>query len=180
VPIVVLMVAYAEEVLTLAAGPEFAEGAIALQLLAPFVLFSFANAVLWRIVLAARRDRLLLALAIGVLVLNVGLNVAFIPVYGLEAAATVTVVSEAIFCAGIAVAARRDQPLPNLRYAPVIAAAGAAMIAAVLLLSSLPAAGALAASAVYTGVILALPGTAREVLFDDLLPAARSAVRRRR
>jgi O-antigen/teichoic acid export membrane protein len=180
VPFVVLMVAYPEEILTLAAGPEYEDGAIALQLLAPFALFAFVNAVLWRVVLAGERDRALLAIAIVVLVVNVGLNLIFIPTYGLEAAAIITVASEAFVTIPIALAARREKPLPNLGYAPVVGGAAAAMTAIVLLLPGPAAVVAAVAGVAYLALLLLLPGTAREVLVGDLLPAARSVVRRRR
>jgi O-antigen/teichoic acid export membrane protein len=180
VPFVVLMVAYPEEILKLAAGPEYEDGAIALQLLAPFALFAFVNTVLWRVVLAGERDRTLLVIAIAVLVVNVGLNLVFIPTYGLEAAAIITVASEAFVTIPIALAARREKPLPNLGYALVVAGAAAVMTAIVLLLPGPAAIVATVAGVAYLTVLLLLPGTAREVVVGDLLPAAGSVVRRRR
>jgi O-antigen/teichoic acid export membrane protein len=180
VPVMVVMLAYPEELLTLAAGSEYADGAVALQLLAPFALFAFVNAVLWRVVLARERDRLLLAIAAGVLILNVGLNLIFIPEYGFKAAALITAVSEALITIPIALAARQEAQLPNLRYVPVIAVAGVAMTVAVLLFREQAAPGVIVSSGVYVAVLLLLPGTAREVVFADLLPAAAGAVRRRR
>jgi O-antigen/teichoic acid export membrane protein len=180
VPVMVLMVAYPEELLTLAAGSEYADGAVALQLLAPFALFAFVNAVLWRVVLASERDRLLLAIAAGVLILNVGLNLVFIPEYGFKAAAFITAVSEALITIPIALAARQEAQLPNLRYVPVIAVAGAAMTVAVLLFREQAALGVIVSGGLYLTVLLLLPGTARDVVVADLLPAAAGAVRRRR
>lgn len=180
VPVVVLMVAYPEQLLTLAAGSDYADGAEALQLLAPFALFAFVNAVLWRVVLARERDRLLLAIAVAVLTLNVALNLVFIPLYGFKAAAVITAVSEALITIPIAFAARREERLPDLGYVPVIAAAGAAMTAVVVLLPGPAALGLLVSGGIYLAVLLFLPGTAREVLVDDLLPAAARAVRPRR
>jgi O-antigen/teichoic acid export membrane protein len=179
-PCVVVMVAYPTDLLSLAAGSEFEEGAVALQLLAPFVVFAFVNTVLWRVVLAARRDRTLLAVAVCVLALNVGLNLALIPEYGFKAAAVITVVSEGIVVIAITLAARSVTPLPDLRYVPVVAAATAAMTAVVLLLREPALLGAAVAVAVYLTALLVLPGTARDVVVRDLLPAAAGAVRRRR
>jgi O-antigen/teichoic acid export membrane protein len=179
VPFVVLMVAYPDEILTFAAGSEYADGAVALQLLAPFALFAFVNAVLWRVVLAGERDLTLLAIAAGVLAGNVVLNLIFIPEYGLKAAAVITVVSEALVTIPIAYAARLVKPLPSLRYAPVVAGATAAMTAIVLFVPGPPALVAALAGTAYLVVLLLLPGTARDVVVADLLPAAGSVVRRR-
>jgi O-antigen/teichoic acid export membrane protein len=180
VPFIVLMLAYPREILTLAAGSDFADGAVALQLLAPFALFAFVNAVLWRVVLAGERDRTLLAIAVAVLVVNVALNLLFIPTYGLKAAAIITVVSEALVTIPIALAARRENRLPDLGYAPVVGAGAAAMTAIVLFLPGPAALVAVVAGVAYLAVLLLLPGTAREVVVADLLPAAGSLVRRRR
>ena len=179
VPVIVLMLAYPEELLTITAGPDYADGAVALQLLAPFALFAFVNALFWRMALAARRDRALLVIAVFVLVLNVVLNLVFIPPYGLKAAAVITVVSEGVITIPIVLAARRVSRLPNLNYMPVVAAAAAAMTVAVLVLPGPAAAGAIVAGGVYAAVLLLLPGTARDVLVGDLLPAVAGAVRRR-
>lgn len=179
VPVIVLMLAYPEELLTFTAGPDYADGAVALQLLAPFALFAFVNALFWRMALAARRDRTLLAIAVFVLVLNVLLNLVFIPPYGFKAAAVITVVSEGVITIPIVLAARSVSRLPNLGYMPVVAAAAAAMTAAVFVLPGPAAVGAIVASAVYAAVLLLLPGTARDVLVRDLLPAVSGAVRRR-
>jgi O-antigen/teichoic acid export membrane protein len=180
VPCVVVMLAYPEELLTLAAGSEYEEGAVALQILAPFALFAFVNAVLWRVVLAAERDRTLLAIAASILTLNILLNLVFIPPYGFKAAAVITVVSEALVGIAIAIAARREQRLPDLRYVPVVSVAGAAMITAVLVLPDPALLGAVVAGFLYLAVLLLLPGTARDVVISDLLPAAGGLVRRRR
>ena len=179
VPVIVLMLAYPEELLTLTAGPDYADAAVALQLLAPFALFAFVNALFWRMGLAARRDRMLLAIAVSVLALNVVLNLVFIPSYGFKAAAVITVVSEALITIPIVLAARSVTRLPNLAYLPVVGAAAAAMTTAVVLLPGPAALGALVAGALYLAVLLLLPGTARDVVVRDLLPAVSGAVRRR-
>jgi O-antigen/teichoic acid export membrane protein len=179
VPVIVLMLAYPEELLTLTAGPDYADGAIALQLLAPFALFAFINALFWRMGLAARRDRTLLAIAVFVLVINVVLNLVFIPSYGFKAAAVITVVSEGVITIPIVLAARSVGRLPNLGYVPVVGAAGAAMTLMVLVLPGPAVLGALLAGTVYLSVLVLLPGTARDVLARDLLPAVADAVRRR-
>jgi O-antigen/teichoic acid export membrane protein len=173
VPVIVVMIAYAEEIIELTAGEEFAEAATALRLLAPFALFSFVNAVLWRVLMASDRDRILLGVAVFILVLNVVLNLIFVPVYGFEAAAAITAVSEGLVTLPIAYFVYREGRLPDLRYAWTIAVATAAMVLAVVLFPG-PALliGALASS-LYLAVLLVLPGTARDVVRLELVPALR-------
>ena len=169
-PLAVGMVVFAEPVVVAAAGEEFREGADALRLLGPFVLFSFVNGLLFRILMAHGRDQLLLATTGTVLVANVVLNLVFIPVYGFRAAAVVSVVTEILVLVPLAVAARRRGLAPRLGYVPVVAAA-AGLMAAVGLLVPGPALVAMAVSAVvYLGTVLLLPGTARDVAFRHLLP----------
>jgi O-antigen/teichoic acid export membrane protein len=173
IPLAVVMMAYAEEIVVFTAGGDFREGGVALQLLAPYVFFSFANGVLWRVLISTSRDRLLFALSVLVLAANVALNLVFIPIYGFKAAAVISVVSEAMIAVPIVLSVRRLELLPNLRFAPALLAALAAMVAVVVFLPGPWALTALAAGLVYSFVLLALPGTARDVLVDDLLPALR-------
>lgn len=166
----VLMLAFPEDIITYTAGPEYSDAAVALQLLAPYVLFGFVNAGLWRVLLARNRDRTLLGMSATVLVVNVALNLVFIPIYGYKAAAVVSVVSEALILVPIAIAVHRDGFLPNLRYARLVAvAAGAMALVAWLLPGPAVVVGALA-SAVYAAILLAAPGTINEVA-RSLLPA---------
>jgi O-antigen/teichoic acid export membrane protein len=172
-PLAVTLFVFAEEIVLVAAGPEFREGADALQILAPYVLFSFANGVFFRILIASGRDRVLLAVSSLVLVLNVALNLVLIPEYGFKAAAATSVVSEACVLVPLALAIRRDGLLPGLRYVPAIALAAGAMLVTALLLPGPALVAGGAAAAAYVLVLLMLPGTAREFLFGDLLPALR-------
>lgn len=173
-PLSIGMLVFAEEIVTFTAGDEFADAASALRILAPYVLFSFAAGVLWRVLLASGRDRTLLRLAITVLVVNVALNAVLIPAYGFEAAAAVAVASEVLGLALVAAASRREGLLPSLRYLPVVAVAAGAMVAAILLVPGPTLVQAIGGSVTYLAVLLALPGTAREVVFNDLVPALRS------
>jgi O-antigen/teichoic acid export membrane protein len=164
---------FAEDIILVTAGPEFRDSAVALQILAPYVLFSFANGIFWRVLMASERDRRLLAVSSSVLVFNVALNLALIPEFGYKAAAATSVISEAAITVPMVFAVRRERLLPGLRYLPVVATAAAAM-GLVGWFVDVPAliAGALAGAA-YLAVLLALPGTARSFVFGDLLPALR-------
>jgi O-antigen/teichoic acid export membrane protein len=166
----VLMLAFPEEIITYTAGPEYRDAAAALQILAPYVLFGFVNAGLWRVLLARKRDLTLLGMSATVLVINVALNLVLIPAYGYKAAAAVSVVSEALILVPIVVAVHRDGFLPNLGYAPLVASAAVAMaLVAWLVPGPALVVGALA-SAVYAAILLAAPGTINEVA-RSLLPA---------
>jgi len=172
-PLAVGMMVFAEPIVVASAGEEFREGADALRLLGPFVLLSFVNGLLFRILMAHGRDRLLLATTGSVLVANVALNLVFIPQYGFRAAAVVSVVTEAFVLVPLSLAARRRGLAPGLGYVPVVAAAAGALAVVGLFLPG-PAALAIAASgAAYLAVVLSLPGTAREVAFQHLLPVLR-------
>ncbi|HET7855668.1 MAG TPA: flippase [Gaiellaceae bacterium] len=168
----VLMLAFPEEIITVSAGPDYREAASALQLLAPYVLFGFVNAGLWRALLATERDRLLLATAVVVLVLNVALNLALIPEYGYKAAAVISVVSEAVILAPIAWAVRQDGLLPNLRYGRLVVVAGLAMAAVAWGVPAPAIVAGTLATALYAAILLAAPGTVNEVA-RSLLPALR-------
>ena len=169
-PLAVGMVVFAEPIIVASAGEEFREGADALRLLGPYVLFSFVNGLLFRILMAHGRDKLLLATTGTVLVANVVLNLVFIPVYGFRAAAVVSVVTEMLVLVPLAVAARRRGLAPRLGYVPVVAAAAGLMAGVGLFLPG-PALIAMAGSAVvYLGTVLLLPGTVRDVAFRHLLP----------
>jgi hypothetical protein len=73
----------------------------------------------------------------------------------------------------IAWAVRNEGRLPNLRYTAVIALAGAAMAGTILLLPGPEVLVAVVASAVYAAVLLVLPGTTRDFVRADLIPALR-------
>lgn len=164
---------FAEDIVLISAGPEFAGSAVALQILAPYVLFSFSNGVFWRVLMANERDRILLASSSCVLVFNVSLNLVLIPAYGYKAAAATSVISEAAVSVPMVLAVRREGLLPRMTYLPVVAAAAAAMGLVGWVVDAPALIAGLLAGAAYVGVLLALPGTARTFVFRDLLPALR-------
>jgi O-antigen/teichoic acid export membrane protein len=174
-PLAVGMLVFAPEIIRLTAGSEFGEASDALRLLAPYVLFSFVAGLFWRTLLATGRDRRLLSIALSVLSFNVTLNLIFVPLYGFEAAAAVAVVSEICALVPVALAVRSEGLLPGVGYVPVVAAAAGSMgIAAVMVPGPEPVA-ALIAGLLYVTVLLALPGTAKEIVFGDLRAALRRA-----
>jgi O-antigen/teichoic acid export membrane protein len=179
-PLAVAMVVFATPIVVASAGPEFREGADALRLLGPYVLFSFVNGLFFRVLIASRRDRLLLGAAIGMLTGNVALNLVLIPLYGFRAAAVVSVATEAAALVPFALAVRRRGLAPRLAYAVTVAIAALAMAAVGLLVPGPAAVAALAAGVAYALVLLSLPGTARSIFLGDLLPVLRRRVARGR
>ena len=174
----ILMLLFPSEIITFTAGSDYEEAAPALQLLAPYVLLAAVIAALWPVLLASGRDRALLATSLGVLVLNVALNLALIPPYGYKAAAAVSVLSEAAVLVPIALAVRREGLLPDLGYAPPVAAAGAVMVLAALLVPGPAVIAATVASVAYALILLVAPGTVNEVA-RSLVPELGRAANRR-
>lgn len=179
-PLAVAMIAFSEEIIVLTAGSDYREGGVALALLAPYVLVFFANGILWRVLISTDRDRALLGIATAVLVLNVGLNLIFLPTYGFKAAAVIAVASEAAIAVPIALVVRAHGLLPDVRYVAVVVAATLAMVAVILLLPDPALLSAAASVAAYLAVVLLLPGTAREVVVNILVPATLRVLRERR
>jgi O-antigen/teichoic acid export membrane protein len=164
-PIVIGLLLVADELVTFTAGEEFAPAASALRLLVPYLALLFVSAILIRVAAALHVDKYVLVLAVAVLVLNVALNLALLPHYGYKVAAITSTVSEA--CVAVVLAAvvwRRLAFVPTLRHLWPVGLAAAAMVASYWLIP-LPALIAVAlASVVYGGVVVALPGTARDVV----------------
>ncbi len=179
-PLAVAMVVFASPIVVATAGPEFEAASGALRLLGPYVVFSFVNGLLVRILIASRRDRTLLGIVTSLLGTNVALNLLFLPLYGFRAAAAISVASEALALVPVSLAVRRLGLLPRVGYLPTVFAAAAAMA---LVGVAVPGGAFVAASAgfaAYMAVVLTLPGTVRDVFFGRLVPAARRYVVRSR
>jgi O-antigen/teichoic acid export membrane protein len=173
----IVMLAFPDEIIELTAGPEFDDAAPALQLLAPWALFGFVNGAFWSVLIAAGRDRLLLACASGVLAINVGLNLALLPEYGYKAAAVVAVATEALVFIPLALVIREIGLLPDLRYTPSIALAGLAFAAIAWFVPGPAFVIGTAGATVYGAILLAAPGAVRDVarsLLPDRTPLLRT------
>ena len=93
-PVLAFTIVAAQPIMTLLFGDEFAEAAAALPILAgAFVSISFGYLVGNMVVVLELQRRFAFFAAIA-LVLNVALNLAFIPTYGFVAAAWITVLTE--------------------------------------------------------------------------------------
>jgi O-antigen/teichoic acid export membrane protein len=169
-----LMLGFPEEILRWTAGPEYVDGAAAVQILALALPLSFANQVFFAVHAAYHADRFLLAVASGALIITVALGLLLIPDYGFKAAAVVTVTVQAVVATVMGVfAARRYRVLPGIRYIFTVALAALPAIAVILFLPGPRLVVAAAALATYAIVVVLAPGTVR----DEALRLRRLAAR---
>jgi O-antigen/teichoic acid export membrane protein len=172
-PLVVVIMLMPRQILELTAGPEFTSASSVLRLLAPYLALLFLNGVLVRILAAAHQDRLLLVVAVTVLVLNVALNLALLPVYGYKVAALTSLATEIVIVVTSFTVVRRALGfLPSPRYLVVVGAAVAVMVGVFMALRASPWPAAVAASTAYVAVVALLPGTVRDAV-AALLPRRR-------
>jgi O-antigen/teichoic acid export membrane protein len=130
--------------------------------------------------IATHQERTLLLTAVSILVLNLALNRALIPIYGYRVAAITSVASEAcsLAIAGIAVH-RKVGFRPRLDYLPVLFLAGVVMTAVMLVLPIQRLAAAAVAGTIYVVLLVLLPGTVR-LTARELASASFAAYSRRR
>ena len=132
IPLTVGGMILAEPLLVLLFGPAYSDGAGAFRwlLLSVALIFLYGGARNVLIVLGLTRTDL--ALVAGAAVVNVALNLLFIPRYGIEGAALVTALSEALILAGVFWVVRRHgvHVQPSRLARPLLAAV---IMAAVLL-----------------------------------------------
>jgi O-antigen/teichoic acid export membrane protein len=179
-PLTLAMAFAARPLLEATAGNRYGAAASALQILALYPLVAFANGLLWRILIATHKERILLAVALTILALNVVLNLVFIPLYGYKAAAVTSIASEACSLAvGVVVVRRYVGFLPRLDYLPVVLFAGLVMAGLMLVLPIERLVAAVLAGVVYVLLLVLLPGTAR-LAARELMDALGAAVTRRR
>ena len=160
--VAIVFLIFPRELITLTSGSEFAAGADALRLLAPYPILFFVNFLIWRVLIANGQDRALLAIAVSVLTLNIALNVALLPPYGFRAAAVTAVASEVVSITLAAIVLGRGQGfVPSVRYGGPIAIAAAAMAAVALMVPGPWPLAAGVSMIAYGIVLLVLPGTVR-------------------
>jgi O-antigen/teichoic acid export membrane protein len=163
VPFMLLMLAFPEEILRWTAGPDYVDGAAAVQILALALPLHFANQVLFTVHAAYHADRLLVSVALIALAVTVVLALLLIPDYGFKAAAAVTVVVQGVVAIVMGVfAARRYGVLPRVRYSLTVALAALPAIVLILFLPGPKLVAAAAALASYVLVVVLAPGTVRD------------------
>jgi O-antigen/teichoic acid export membrane protein len=165
VPGAVIALLYGDEIIVLVGGSEFRSGGRAVSILALAPLVSFVGGLFERGLVAAGRERLILSMNVGVLFLNVGLNVALIPSFGYIAAAYTTVASEAAWMVAAAFAFRRTLGfLPSARPLLGTLAGAGAMAVACLLVPGPAIVGAIAGVATFAVSLSAIPGTCQDLM----------------
>jgi len=168
----------ATELILLLGGSKFLpESAVALKLLIWYLPFSYINSVTQYVLIAIDQQRFLTkAFLIGV-TFNTIANVIFIPRYGFQAAAVITVLSELVLMAPFYYCVRRHLgPLPwfHIAWQPAVAALvmgiGLWLTSSITLLIRLP-----LALVVYTGALAAVGGFRGEdiALLRRMLPQGR-------
>jgi O-antigen/teichoic acid export membrane protein len=177
-PLTLAMVFAARPLLEATAGDRYGPAAGALRILAFYPLLAFTNGLLWRVLIAWHKERVLLIVGVTILALNVSLNLVFIPLYGYRVAAVTSIASEACSLVIGAVAVRRYVGfLPRLDYLPVVLFSGFVMTGVILVLPIQRLAAAVAGGIAYVLLLALLPGTVRLTVRE--LTGQRSGIRRR-
>ena len=105
---VMISVLFAHQAIAILSGHHFEAAAIPFRLLALSCYFSFLNSGLgYASVACNRHHRMIIVSAVG-LVLNVGVNLIFIPRYGINGAAAATLISEFVALIGVRAIYARD------------------------------------------------------------------------
>ncbi|MEJ7784155.1 MAG: oligosaccharide flippase family protein [Solirubrobacteraceae bacterium] len=180
-PLVVLTVAFADEITTIAGGDDFDGAAPVLQILMFGVAAGFLRAVLTEALIAVNRQVWLMYATGALLAVNVALNLVLIPVLGARGAAAAFAASEAVALVLVALLFRRIGVMPRPHQMPQLLMASAAM-AGVTLLKLVPLAVAVGPVAtivvlgplsvvVYVACLYALGAMPREVDSTLVAPA---------
>jgi O-antigen/teichoic acid export membrane protein len=135
---VMITVLFAHQAIAILSGHHFQGAAAPLRLLALSCFFSFLNMALgYAAVACNRHHRMIIVSAVG-LVLNVGLNLLFIPRWGIDGAANATLISEFVSLVGVRVIFGRDVgakvPLAKLSLRPIVVGVGVTIFARYVLL----------------------------------------------
>jgi O-antigen/teichoic acid export membrane protein len=153
------------------AGRRFADSAVPLAILLAGLVFSSLAALVGTLLIAADRQVTGLVLSLSILIVNVALNLALIPSYGYDAAASLTTASEALVAmVGMVLVGRIYGFRPGLHAALLAATAAALMGGAVWLLRSLPLVLPICTGAVVYGSLILLTGAVSRETLREFLP----------
>jgi O-antigen/teichoic acid export membrane protein len=100
VPVAIFLAIASETILTAVFGTKYAESAQTMAILSAVVVLTAQNYVLWYGILARKREGFVVAVQAAGLGLNAALNIALIPAFGAEGAASALVASELVVTAG--------------------------------------------------------------------------------
>ncbi|HEV3188780.1 MAG TPA: flippase [Acidimicrobiales bacterium] len=137
---VMTTVLFAPQAITILSGHHFLGAAPSLRLLALSCFFSYlCTALGYAAVACNRHHRMIIVSAIG-LVLNVGLNLLFIPRFGINGAATATLISEFVALIGVRFIFGRDVgaklSLTKISVRPVVVGVAVTLFARYVILGS--------------------------------------------
>ncbi len=178
-PVALVMLLAPEELLRFTAGSKYEAAAGALQILALYPIVAGTNSLLWRMLIAAHLERILLICAVSILSLNVALNLVLIPIWGYKAAAATSVASEAVSLAlSLWFVRRRLQftyPAHTLR---LVLPAALAMAAVALAVPGPRTVTVVLGLVVYAGVVVSFPGVVHDTA-RGLVSSAKNRTRTR-
>jgi O-antigen/teichoic acid export membrane protein len=101
-PVGVFLALAGDRVLPLLLGPGFGESALALRLLTPMIVLTFPNRLFWYVLLCANRQTLAAAITGIATALNLALDLALVPHFGVVGACVGTSLAEAsLFVMGL-------------------------------------------------------------------------------
>jgi O-antigen/teichoic acid export membrane protein len=133
-PVMAVMLVLADRIIELF-YPQFPQSIAALRILILFLPFSYVNGVTQYALIAVDKQRRITKAFVAGVVFNVVANVIFIPHFGINAAAAVTVLSEVVllvpFLSGMW-PLLKPLPLAQLTVRPALAALGAGVVALAL------------------------------------------------
>lgn len=162
-PVTLVMLLAPQELLRLTAGPKYEAAAGALQILALYPIVAGTNSLLWRMLIAAHLERILLFCAVSILTLNVVLNLVLIPMWGYKAAAATSVGSETVSLAlSLWFVRRRLQftyPANTLR---LVVPAALAMAAVVVVVPGPRVVTVVLGLLVYATIVVSFPGVVHD------------------
>jgi len=171
---VMTTVLFAPQAITILSGRHFLGAAPSLRLLALSCFFSYlCTALGYAAVACNRHHRMIFVSAVG-LVLNVGLNLLLIPRFGINGAATATLISEFVALLGVRFIFGRDVgadlSLSKISVRPVVVGIGVTLFARYVLLGSWHAsivtvAWAPAIVIIFLGLLALTGGLSEEVSF---------------
>jgi O-antigen/teichoic acid export membrane protein len=171
-PILVLLLVFADDLVTMIGGQKFTAAGPVLRILAIGLALSFINGVYGQALVALGRQSVLFRVSVLVLGVNIVLNVVAIPMFGARGAAAALAVSELVALVASRTLYAREAPPPENRMRWRMVAAAATMTVALPFkgvaahsVASLFA-GAALASACYLAALIAL-GALPQVITDQ-------------
>jgi O-antigen/teichoic acid export membrane protein len=178
-PIVVVSLLAPETIMSTLSGRAFEGAGTALRIFSPLFPLMFLGYLYSYGLIAAQRERALLAANLAALAVNLGLFCAFVPAFGINAAAAVGVASAALLTVAVALIFRRQfGHLPSFSGVGAPGLAAAAMVPTILVAPGPPLLRVAIAGVVYMGVLALLPGAARQTLHDVARVASARWLRR--